>query len=424
MSANQTVTATFAAAVAAGPQPGSYTISTSQNRPGASSLYVSADGMHVQDVTVSTLLPCTPTYSNGVTDHIQFASIPIAADGSFTSGTVTETGVIGNSPATFSYTLSGQFTGSQATGSLREDITFNNGTAYSCTTNPQTWSATRDTQGAQTASPPQPGSYTVTTLQNRPGTSTMYVSADGTKLQDVTVPTLLECTPVYSNGIGDHIQFASIPIAADGSFTSGPVTETGVIDNQTATFTYTLSGNFHGTTSAGVERIAGQLTEGITFNNGSQISCTTNPQTWWATRDTQGAQTASPPTPGSYTVTTLQNRPGTSSFTLSPDGTQLENVTVPTLLECTPVYSNGIADHIQFASIAITDGSFSATTTQAGTEGGFPAMFTYTFSGNFHGTSSSGAERAAGELREDITFNNGSKISCTTNPQTWFATGP
>jgi hypothetical protein len=251
----------------------------------------------------------------------------------------------------------------------------------------------------------------------------LYVSADSTHLQDVTVETLLECTPSYSDGVADHVQFASIPIAADGSFTSGSVTETGVIDNEPATFTYTFSGNFHGTNTAGTERIAGEIREEISFNNGGQISCTTSPQTWSATRDSQGTQTTSPPPPGSYTVSTLQTRGGVSSFTVSADSTQLDNVTVPTLLECTPSHSD-VSDQVQFTSIPISDGSFSATTTLPGTVGGTPATFTYTFTGNFHGTTTSGAERAAGEIREGVSFNSGTAYSCTTNPQTWLATGP
>ena len=101
-------------------------------------------------------------------------------------------------------------------------------------------------------------------------------------------------------------------------------------------------------------------------------------------------------------------------------------MTVSTGLQCTPSYSSGIADHIQFASITInSDGSFnSGTVTQPGTFDSVPATYTYTFSGNFHGTTTGGVERAAGELREEITFNNGTAYSCTTNPQIWTATGP
>jgi hypothetical protein len=195
---------------------------------------------------------------------------------------VTESGVIDNSPATFTYTLSGQFVGTQVAGSLREDVTFNNGTAYSCTTGPQTWSATRDTQGTQTTSP-QPGSYKVSSNYQINQGGSLYVSGDGTKLQDVRVSTTLACTPSNTSLNGGHVQFASIAIGSDGSFSSGTVTESGVIDSVPATFTYTFSGNFHGTDTSGVERAAGQLRENVTFTNGTTYSCTTNPQTWSAT---------------------------------------------------------------------------------------------------------------------------------------------
>ena len=42
------------------------------------------------------------------------------------------------------------------------------------------------------------------------------------------------------------------------------------------------------------------------------------------------------------------------------------------------------------------------------------ATFTYTFTGHFHGLNSSGAERVAGQIREDATYNDGVAHSCTT----------
>jgi len=127
-------------------------------------------------------------------------------------------------------------------------------------------------------SPPQPGSYSGLTSQGY-GVS-LFVSADSTQLQDVKVPTALGCTP--SKSLVDQLQFASIPIAGDGSF-SGTGSQTGVLEGATAQFTYTFVGHFHGTTTAGVERVAGQLREEITFNNGTAYSCTTNIRTWSAT---------------------------------------------------------------------------------------------------------------------------------------------
>ena len=108
-------------------------------------LYVSADGAHAQDVSVPVAyLQCAP--GGAFYDQLNVADIPIAADGSFTA---TTDGVLSSSPAHYTYTFSGHFHGfnangvQRAAGTLREDITYTNGTAFSCTTDPQSWSANR-----------------------------------------------------------------------------------------------------------------------------------------------------------------------------------------------------------------------------------------------------------------------------------------
>jgi hypothetical protein len=264
--------------------------------------------------------------------------------------------------------------------------------------------------------PPAPGSYSGTTHQGY--AASFYVSADSTHLQDVSIPTVvIGCTP--TNNFTDQLDVASIPIAGDGSFTS-TTTQSGVLSGAPAMFTYTFSGHFHGTTATGDERVGGQLREDISFNNGTSYSCTSDVQSWSMTRDTQGSQTASPPPPGSYSGTTHQGY--AASLSVSADSTQLLNVSIPTVvIGCTP--TNNFDDHLQFSSIAIQpDGSFTASASQSGTLGGSPAMFTYTFNGHFHGTSASGAERVAGQFREDITFNNGTAYACTSNDQSWSVT--
>jgi len=375
------------------------------------SFYVSADGKQVQDVTLYAGLDnlgCTPggRFQDSTFD---IPSIAIAPGGSFT-GTATQTGVVDNSPATYTYTVSGHFRGTTATGTWRDEITYNNGAAYSCTSNTQSWSATRSAQGTQTASPSPPGSY----AGNGPS---FYVSADGKQVQDVTLYAGLDnlgCTP------GGRFQdstfnIPSIAIAADGSFT-GTATQTGVIDNSPATFTYTFSGHFHGTDASGDERAAGTWRENITYNNGT--ACTSNTNPWSATRSAQGTQIASPPQPGSYAGSG-------SSFSVSPDSAQLQDVTLYAGLDnlgCTP--SGRFQDStFNIPSMAIAaDGSFAGTATQTGVEDGSPATFTYTFSGHFHGTDASGDERAAGTWRENITYNRGTAYTCTSNTNPWSAT--
>jgi hypothetical protein len=128
------------------------------------------------------------------------------------------------------------------------------------------------------------------------------------------------------------------------------------------------------------------------------------------------------PPSGSYSGATRQG--SGASFYVKADSTELQDVSIPTVgIGCTPTKS--FQDQFNVGSIPIAaDGSFASTTTQSGVLSGTTAMFTHTFSGHFHGTSSSGAKRVAGQFREDITFNNGTAYSCTSNDQSWSATGP
>jgi hypothetical protein len=50
------------------------------------------------------------------------------------------------------------------------------------------------------------------------------------------------------------------------------------------------------------------------------------------------------------------------------------------------------------------------------------AKITYTFTGHFHGLTSSGTQRVAGQLREDITYGSGTTISCSSDDMPWSAT--
>jgi hypothetical protein len=255
--------------------PGSYSGLTSSGY--GVTFYVPDDQAHLLEVHLPIIaLGCTPGGNTG--DHLQIADIAVSADGSFTA-TTTQDGIFAGSAAHFTYSFSGNVSGTSLRGQYREDITYNNGTAYSCTSNDQTWTAARDAQGAQTAPPVAPGSYSGLTWSGY-GVS-FYVPTGGAHLLDVHLPIIpLGCTPGGSTG--DHLQIADIPIAADGSFTA-TTTQDGVVAGSTAHFKYTFSGHYHGTTSAGVPRLAGQYREDITYNNGTAYSCTSNDQTWTAT---------------------------------------------------------------------------------------------------------------------------------------------
>jgi hypothetical protein len=416
MSSDQTVTATFTANGTSGPEPGSYSGS-------GYTLYVSTNRTQVQDVSLAAgyhaVLTCTPGGTTLNDTSFYIPQISIGADGSF-SGTASQTGVEGGAAATFVYSISGRFNGTSVTGSLREDVTYNNGTAYSCTTGTTPWTMTRDTQGSQAAAPPPPGSYSGNGF-------TFYVSTDSTHVQDVSLAagyhTAPACVPTGTISGDTSFYIPQISIGADGSF-SGTASQTGVEGGAAATFTYTFSGHFHGTDSSGNERAAGSLREDVTYNNGTAHSCTTGTTPWTMTRNTQGSQAAAPPPPGSYSGNGF-------TFYVSTDSTHVQDVSLAagyhTAPACVPTgtISNDTSFYIPQISIG-ADGSFSATATQTGMANGAPATFTYTFSGHFHGTDSGGNEQAAGSLRENVTYNNGTSYSCTTGttPWTMTRTGP
>lgn len=384
------------------------------------SLYVSSDGASLQDVELPGLsLPCAP--GGSLVDHIDVSQIALAADGSFTSST-TQTGTLQHTTAHYTYTLTGQASATTIGGTLREDITYDNGTAFTCTSNTLSWSARRDTQGTQTATAPA-GSYSGgTVVDSSTNLMSLYVASGGTAVQNVTVGgILLNCAP--GGTLVDHVGIDSIPIDADGSF-STRTTQTGIVGHTPATYTYTFSGHVHGVNSAGAARIAGILREDVTYGAGGATSCSTDQQSWAVTLDSQGSQ-ASPAIPsGPYSGgTTIGSSTNLLSFSVSPSSTQVQNVSVPGMgLDCTPQTSIP-GESLTLSPIPIQpDGSFSGTATGTGTVNAHTATFTYTFRGQFHGPTSAGKTRVAGTLRLDITYDNGGTISCSTDDQSWAAT--
>jgi hypothetical protein len=139
-------------------------------------------------------------------------------------------------------------------------------------------------------------------------------------------------------------------------------------------------------------------------------------------RDAQPAQTTSPPRVGSYTGTNPQNgQPFT--FYVSGSQTTLQDISIPLVdLTCAPGGTQ-VQDHLGIASIPLNaNGSFSATATKNGIYDGYPATFTYTFSGNFHGEAPSGAARAAGSFSETLAYTGSTAYTCTSDNQSWTAT--
>src|SRR5206468_2951923 len=118
-------------------------------------------------------------------------------------------------------------------------------TSYSCTSDVQSWSVTRDAQGSQAASAPPPGSYSGDTHQGY--ALSFYVSADSTQILNVSIPTVqIGCTP--TNRLADQLVISSIAIQSDGSFT-GSASHSGTHNGSPAMFTYMFNGHFEGTSS-------------------------------------------------------------------------------------------------------------------------------------------------------------------------------
>ena len=406
-------------------QPGSYSGYDSTNA--FYTLYVSPDGTQIQDVSVSSSyynrLNCTPgTTLNDASFNIP--DIAIASDGSFT-GTATQTSVKNGVVSTATYTFTGRFTSlnssgqEQIAGQVREDVSYNDGVAHTCTTGTNPVSMTRESQGSQAAAPAPAGSYSG--YDNADAFYTFYVSPDGTQIQDVSVSSsyynVLSCAP--GTTLNDaSFNIPDIAIASNGSFT-GTTTQTSVKNGVVLTATYTFTGHFHGLNSSGAERVAGQIREDATYNDGVAHTCTTGTHPVSMTRESQGSQAAAPAPAGSYSG--YDNANAFYTFRVSPDGTQIQDVSVSSsyynVLSCAPGTTlNDASFSIPDIAIA-SDGSFTGTATQTGVENGAVATFTYTFTGHFHGLNSSGAERVAGQIREDATYNDGVAHSCTTGTQ-------
>ena len=87
----------------------------------------------------------------------------------------------------------------------------------------------------------------------------------------------------------------------------------------------------------GEQRIAGVYREDITYNNGTQYTCSTSNQSWTATRDEKQGPASFPATEGSYTGTNPQGIGGGDvDFNVSPSGNLQDVVVETTKLGCAP----------------------------------------------------------------------------------------
>jgi hypothetical protein len=104
---------------------------------------VTSDGTRVAALSTGQVNQgCTPPahlFGGGLREG--FAAV--SADGSFKIDIDYRT-TVGEDPATAHFTLTGQFAGSTATGTLQANVSFtHNGTGYACGSGLQTWNASR-----------------------------------------------------------------------------------------------------------------------------------------------------------------------------------------------------------------------------------------------------------------------------------------
>jgi hypothetical protein len=415
-------------ALASAPAAGSYT----GNIPGRTSgltFYVSADSTHVQDVSIPVDdLKCTGEGTATMNDRLEALEIKIEAGATFATTQKTEGRLEGHSVA-FTSTFSGTFAtnGEEASGTYKEEITFAGSTRV-CTTSAQPFTAKRDSQPTQTTAVPPAGSYTGN-IPGRTNGLTLYVSADSSHLQDVSIPVDdLKCTGEGTTVMNDELEALEVPLetvaANNASFLYG-ATEKGTLEGKPVSIAFTFDGHFHSVNAAGVERLAGTYREDITFEGGSTRRCTTNNQWFSATRDAQPTQTTAAPPAGSYTGN-IPGRTGGLTFDVSSNGSHVQDVYIPTDdLKCTGEGTETMNDHLEAfeitAKLTATGRSFkSAKTEKSAILEGHPVTIKFTFEGHFHAVNNMEVERAAGTYREDITFEGGSTRRCTTNDQ-WFS---
>jgi hypothetical protein len=256
------------------PRPGTYTGSQSQSG-NPLVFWIAPGSRRMVNIAISGLgLGCVG--GGGISDVFGIAGVTIRRNGTF-RGSATRPGLspIGV-PMTFSYSFSGHFAGSTASGSLRENARSSDGAGTTCTSNALTWKATLDQQPRQTNLVVS-GSYKGSMTQS--GNPLSFDVSPSRTLQGITVPGLgMVC--VGGGGVPDQFHIASAPVGRDGAI-AGSGTSSGVVAGQPVTFTYSFTGRFEGRNAARVPRAAGMLREDATFASGRR--CTSNTVLWSAT---------------------------------------------------------------------------------------------------------------------------------------------
>jgi hypothetical protein len=260
-------------------EPGGYSQPGQASR--AVTFFVPAGAGSVLNFSIPTVtVACAG--SSGFYAPFQILKVTIGRNGSFTA-TASQTGVVNGANAKTTYFVTGRFQGKSAAGAAtadgvyRENVVFTD-TGQKCTTNDQSWTATR-------SSPPpknsvEPGSYTQPGQASR--AVTFLVPAGAGSVLNFSIPTVtVACAG--SSGFYAPFKILKATIKRDRSFTA-TASQTGVINGANAKTTYFVTAYFRGPDSAGAATAAGVYREDVVFTDTPNRRCTTNDQFWTATR--------------------------------------------------------------------------------------------------------------------------------------------
>ena len=201
-------------------------------------------------------------------------------------------------------------------------------------------------------------------------------------------------------------------IGGDRSFT-GKSTESAVIGGAAATITYVVTGRFEGRDSQGRATAGGIYRIDIAYTDTPSRKCTSNDQSWTATRSLPPS--TSPVEPGTYSGSGV-------SFFVPSGAASVQNFTRPGVgVSCAGGGALGYPFKIPTAAIG-RDRSFTAKSSESAVIGGAGATVTYSVTGYFQGRDSAGRATAAGIYRIDIVFTATPSRRCTSNDQSWATT--
>jgi len=259
----------------------------------------------------------------------------------------------------------------------------------------------------------EPGGYSGQNSQNGNGVAFSVPSRGGSVL-NFSLPRVNPLC-VGGGGVSDHIWFSKTAINPDRSFTATG-SQDGVVNGVTTKFTYTVRGRFEGRSATGAAMAAGVFREDIAYADGTR-TCTTNNQTWTATRSSRASTGAI--VPGTYSGQNSQNGNGVM-LSVPAGGESVLNFTIPRVNPLC-VGGGGVSDQIRIERVTIKpDRSFTAKTAQDGVSGGVGVKYTYSVTGYFEGFDRAGAPMSGGVFRVDMAYADGTR-TCTTNNQTWSA---